>query len=247
MWAKTYDKKYRLNKRTGKNFDLLMEKVTPLVIKLARRYQAELRDSLEDVIQDIYVLALEAIQTFNSKKGVKFSTFLHVHLENKLITKVRHVNTQKNNASLLRHIDEVREDGTIYSRSPRTLNFEVGRRESPGDHETGEGIAPESSSLFYSKNQLDIIDFRLSLDSLLKIYHVPQETVKVIESMYLKDENISDCLPAKPNSDQKYSAWAISVRLKNLAKKTKFRELKMHNQQSKLPANSHLGRIFHVQ
>ena len=54
--------------------------------------------NFSDIKQELIVIAIEGVNAFDPKKNVKLSTFLHIHLRNKLISKIKSVNKLSNDA-----------------------------------------------------------------------------------------------------------------------------------------------------
>jgi DNA-directed RNA polymerase specialized sigma24 family protein len=250
MWAKVYDKKYRVNMKTGKNFDKVMSKIEPLVNKLAKEYTKSFDGmAYEDLKQEIFVMALEAIRNYDQNKGVKLSTFLHVHLNNKLISMYRAKHAQKHGASILTIEEQQGERLNFYAISPRSLSFHISAQRGAGESSQALDVVPENGKLFYAKNDFEKIDFRLSLESLIEKYknRVDPITRKCIEDIYFKDMTIVDSIPLrnKKKKTKVLSGWAMSMRLKKLEKL--FKDLKLNSKVEEIPSQSSLNKIFYIQ
>ena len=96
-----YDEDFIINRETGKGFGLIIEKISPLINSIVRKYNFNLEK--EDSEQEIRLIAIEGIKSYNPNRGVKLSTFLHTHIHNKAISKLKSVMKDKNNASHLKN------------------------------------------------------------------------------------------------------------------------------------------------
>jgi RNA polymerase sigma factor (sigma-70 family) len=98
--AEVYNEKIDIDTRTGKGLDKVLKKIEPLLFKMSK--SAFMRgSSYEDIKQDLVIIAIEGIKSFDPSKNVKLSTFLQIHLRNKLISKIKSENKISNNANII--------------------------------------------------------------------------------------------------------------------------------------------------
>jgi hypothetical protein len=210
LWVEVYDEKYRLNLRKGKNYEKVLNKVDPLVKKFAKEYHGKFRYlTFDELCQEIRILVIEGIQNYDKDKKTKFSTFLHYHLNNKLISLIRADRKQGNNASSI---------------TSKGLNKEIplyglGKRRWSRDQDSMgiEGMFPESGALYISSgfDTFKKLRFRQSVLSVLekKEKKYPIE-VDAITKILLYDETIKEIAKF-----HELSGWAISMRIKNFGKR----------------------------
>tara|TARA_Y100000034_G_scaffold134142_1_gene201753 strand:- start:526 stop:1203 length:678 start_codon:yes stop_codon:yes gene_type:complete len=99
--VKMYDEVFYINKETGSGFGPVIKKIEPLIFNISKsRYINGYSE--EDLRQELSLIAIEGIRAFDESKGVKLSTFLHIHINNKILSKIRSVNKKSNNASSLK-------------------------------------------------------------------------------------------------------------------------------------------------
>ena len=83
-----YEEDFYIDKETGKGFDLVLNKIKPYISSLSYTWSNTIPNTTqEDLEQDIYVIAIQGIKNYNPNKGTKLSSFLHTHINNKLISK----------------------------------------------------------------------------------------------------------------------------------------------------------------
>jgi len=94
-----YDESIYIDTETGKGFDLVLKKIEPLIFKMSSK--TFMRGyAQEDIRQELAIMAIEGIKAFDKSKNVKLSTFLHIHLKNKLISQIKSENKLANNATV---------------------------------------------------------------------------------------------------------------------------------------------------
>ncbi len=92
-----YDEEVYINKLTKEGYTRILERIDPLLCKWASKtympgYQ------FEDIKQELSLIIIEGVNAFDTNKNVKLSTFLHTHLRNKLVSKIKSVNKLSNDA-----------------------------------------------------------------------------------------------------------------------------------------------------
>lgn len=99
MIVKMYDEEYDINHENCNGYEKVIKKIDPLLNKYARKLCAFGLD-FEDAKQDVTIILLEGIRNYDPKKSVKLSTFLHVHINNKVISKIKTICKKSRCASL---------------------------------------------------------------------------------------------------------------------------------------------------
>lgn len=96
--AKVYNEDIFVDSSTGTGLDSVLRKIDPLLHKMSRSIYIP-GYTTEDLKQELAILAIEGIRSYDGTKNVKLSTFLHIHLHNKIVSKIRSKNKLSNNAS----------------------------------------------------------------------------------------------------------------------------------------------------
>jgi len=92
-----YDENFYVDTRTGEGLDLVLDKIDPLLCKMASRTYIP-GYFFDDIKQELVEIAINGIRSYNPDKKVKLSTFLHIHLRNKIISKIRSKNKMSKDA-----------------------------------------------------------------------------------------------------------------------------------------------------
>lgn len=96
--VRMYDEEFSIDKRSKKGYDKVLKKLEPMVCDWARKvYFGDM--PFEDRKQEIYVMAIQGIENYKEDKGVALSSFLHTHIRNKIISKIKSTNKKSNNAT----------------------------------------------------------------------------------------------------------------------------------------------------
>ncbi|MDB2481806.1 sigma-70 family RNA polymerase sigma factor [bacterium] len=162
--VRVYDENIDLNLKTGKGVDRVIKKMEPTFTKiLKKRFMSGY--SYLDMKQELAILAIEGIKNYDSQKGVKLSTFLETHINNKLISKIKTHNKMSRNATYLKEADSVN----------RELSF-------------GSIILDRESE--DSNSSLEIVDFESFLNSLSP--QVDDKIISVIRLIMFSKMNIKE-------------------------------------------------------
>lgn len=95
--VRMYDEEFSIDKKSKRGYDKVLKKLEPMVCDWARKvYFGDM--PFEDRKQEIYVMAIQGIENFKENKGVALSSFLHTHIRNKIISKIKSTNKKSNNA-----------------------------------------------------------------------------------------------------------------------------------------------------
>jgi RNA polymerase sigma factor (sigma-70 family) len=95
--VRMYDEDVHINTDTKEGYARVIERIDPLLCKMASKTYMP-GYNFDDIKQELIVIAVEGVNAFDPKKNVKLSTFLHIHLRNKLISKIKSVNKLSNDA-----------------------------------------------------------------------------------------------------------------------------------------------------
>jgi RNA polymerase sigma factor (sigma-70 family) len=96
--VRMYGEDVSIDKRTRSGYDLVLKKIEPLICDWARKvYFGNM--PYEDRKQEIYMIAIQGVDNFNPDKGVALSSFLHTHIRNKILSKMRTSNKKSRNAT----------------------------------------------------------------------------------------------------------------------------------------------------
>lgn len=108
MKVKMYDEEYEISHDTCLGYEKVMSKIDPLVNKYARKLCAFGLD-FEDSKQEVLIILIEGIKNYDEEKNVKLSTFLHVHINNKVISKMKTLSKKSRCATLSKDQNFARE------------------------------------------------------------------------------------------------------------------------------------------
>lgn len=168
--------------------------------------------------QEFIIIALEGIRSFDPSKGVKLSTFLHIHLDNKIISKIKTKNKKSKDACTFTDDPEVGK----YRRVKEELSFNYFTKEK--NSEGGKGLEPdemlaEREGVYGGRRKtFNDVDFELSIQKVSS--KLDYSTRKIIELIYFEDYSIIDAA-----NEVGLTGWAASTRLKQLAKKRSFQTI----------------------
>jgi len=100
-YVEMYSEKIYINTSTKEGYTRVLKKIDPLLCKWSSKTYLS-GHTFEDIKQELSMIIIEGVNAFNPDKGVKLSTFLHTHLKNKLISKIKSINKLSNDAYSLR-------------------------------------------------------------------------------------------------------------------------------------------------
>lgn len=237
MYVKVYDKSFRLNKKTRKNFDKVLTKTEPLVNKLAYEFFGFFNYiDIEDLKQDIREIIFNGILTYKSDKRTKLSSFLHVHTRNKLISLAEMYNAEKRSAIF---IDKDFLDNN-YASAERSLDFLKDRylkEQIKLDDLLSDAYGFNSDYQTNLKTMRFNIAFRQIIEKHQKQF--PDEML-VLEKIYYQDKSIVDM-----GKEIGLSGWATKLRIRKVAHLFKDLLIEDLSYDSKPPAKNHVERVFY--
>jgi RNA polymerase sigma factor (sigma-70 family) len=234
--AEVYDEKISINTKTGQGVDKVIKKINPLLCKMASKTFIS-GYNFEDLKQELSIMSIEGIKYYDSSKGVKLSTFLHIHLKNKIISKLKTQNIDKKNASWC-HVGAQ----TSTSKIPRVkeaVNFgdiKLTQTDDSNDAQQIDGKLKDGNSQILGGGRAisyNDVDFEVSLRKIIE--KLDNRTKTIIELMYFQDFSLKDAAEEAGLSD-----WAASVRLKKLSEKRSFKVL--FNKQEESDSDESTGR-----
>jgi RNA polymerase sigma factor (sigma-70 family) len=250
--VRLYNEEFYVNSNTGEGLDRVLKKIDPLLFKMSNSLFIP-NYAPEDVKQELAILAIEGVRSYDATKNVKLSTFLHIHLHNKIISKIRSKNKLSNNAfsmsediSLPSTCDcgsadfkvekkdgvEISRECTscdkLYRKEIRTakkevLFSEIGARMSANlDEEVMfiDSVGNDGSVFSSGKNSEDELEAEASIGSIC--YGLDEKTSKILKLISLEDYSIKDAA-----EEVGLSPWAANLRLKNLSRNKKIRDMLM--------------------
>ena len=223
-YVEVYDKKFYVDTRTGEGVDRVLKKIDPLLSKMASKTYMP-GYYFDDIKQDLALITIDGIKSYDPEKSVKLSTFLHIHVRNKLISKIRSKNKMSKDAYFLE--EDLEESGDKNSSSNNNGDFTKIKRAreevlftqiKPKNYDGSEesydvhGSISDSDSMYSSDFcEYQNIDFLNSLDKLSS--YIDEKTFTIIKLICVEDYTIKDAAEKVG-----LSGWAASMRLKNLYK-----------------------------
>lgn len=95
-----YDLKVYIDTRDGTGYDMVIDKLKPLICKFAMKYRLS-GNTFEDTRHDIIVHILEGIPKYDSQKNTKLSTFIEMRINRRMINELRNRSRISRNATYL--------------------------------------------------------------------------------------------------------------------------------------------------
>jgi len=217
--AELYDEKIYIDTGTGEGLDRALKKIDPLLCKMASKtYMSDY--SFEDIKHELVLIAIEGIRAYDPSKKVKLSTFLHIHIRNKLISKIRSLNKLSNDASVISDGGSDNRDSCRRVRSE--INFsQITDAMASGDDsgiEFIDTVSEDDGMYGGGLGSIDQSDFRSALSKMSK--SIDKKTSRILELVCLRDYSIKDAA-----AEVGLSGWAASMRLKNLNKNRVIRDI----------------------
>tara|TARA_B100000131_G_scaffold318970_1_gene363897 strand:+ start:301 stop:996 length:696 start_codon:yes stop_codon:yes gene_type:complete len=214
-YADLYDERIYIDTKIGLGIDAVLKKIDPLLCKMASSTYID-GFSFQDIKQELSAIAIDGIRSYNPNKNVKMSTFLHIHLRNKLISKLRSENKMSNDAFAFN------DNGSENKKARGEVNFsQISNNLSSDDGSDFdfESSIDSSDGLYGAMiASHDRVEFMTSLKKLSS--SIDNKTSRIIELICLRDYSIKDAA-----SEVGLSGWAASMRLKNLSKNKIIKDL----------------------
>jgi RNA polymerase sigma factor (sigma-70 family) len=228
---KMFNKAIFINKKTGEGYQEVLESIDPLICGWASRVYMP-GYTFEDIKQDLIIIAIEGINSYDHNKGVKLSSFLTTHIRNKLISKLKSVNKLSNDASMLRstadtcscedsdQVGEVCNEcglkvGSKYRSSKEEFSFSLmdDSLSKSGDEEVlfQNSISNSDSLYSSSSSDYDISDISIILEKLKE--DLDEKTFSVLTKVWVEGYSIKAAAKSVG-----ITGWGASQRIKRLAK-----------------------------
>jgi len=217
-YVEMYDENIYINTETKQGYTRVLERIDPLLCKWSSRTYLP-GYTYEDIKQELAIIIVEGINAYDPEKKVKLSTFLHTHLRNKLISKIKSVNKLSNDACSLREISssekESEEEKPKYRRSREELSFSAMAKVDPNSGEEYcefQNTLSNSDSLYSEDGTVfERIDLELAIEKVATM--VDEKTYIILRKVCLDGFSIKDAA-----SEVGLTGWAASMRLKKLSK-----------------------------
>lgn len=209
-YVKMFDDIYYVDTETGEGVDKVLKKIDPLLCKMASKTYISGYE-FEDIKQELAIIAIQGIRSYDPSKNTALSTFLYKHLDNKLISKLKSANKMSNNADFLFNPEEPE---TKIRRAKEELSFsQCASRYNDGEEIPFEHSVEESDGFYQSPvKRYDNVNFEISMNKIID--SVDKKTAKILQLVCFEDYTIKDAA-----AEVGLSGWAASIRIKNLAKK----------------------------
>lgn len=248
-----YNEVFYINANTGDGFDRLLRKIDPLLFKMSKAFYIN-GYSAEDLKQELAILAIEGVRTFDGTKNVKLSTFLHIHLHNKIISKIRSKNKLSNNAFATNEsgsLPSVCECGSdvflivekfgeetsrectvcdrIYKKEIRAAKREIGLGDVGAPTKSNDMLSgmefidtvSESDAMYSPMETAEkAIELEASIQAICESRGMDPETAQLLRLVSLDDYSVKEAA-----EEIGISPWAASLKLKNLARNRKIRDM----------------------
>ncbi len=215
-YIEMYDEKIYIDMVTKQGYARVLERIDPLLCKWsARTYLPGY--TYEDIKQELSIIIVEGVNAYNPEKKVKLSTFLHTHLRNKLISKIKSVNKLSNDACALREVSGSDGEGEKpkYRKSREELSFSAMAKVDPSSGEEYcefQNTLSNSDSLYSEDGTVfERIDLELAIEKVADL--VDEKTYIILRRVCLDGYSIKDAA-----SEVGLTGWAASMRLKKLSK-----------------------------
>lgn len=212
-----YNETYYVDTETGEGVDRVLKKIDPLLTKKASvTYLPGF--SSEDIKQELVIMVIKGIRSYDPTKGTALSTFLHQHLRNKVISRLKSGNKMANDAELM--------NGTGDPGKLRRIKEELPFSTCPVRYDDSDEILFEStiedSDNYLNMNKRfksnDDINFEVSIKKFSK--ELDPDTAQLLKLVCFHDYTIKDAAEKVG-----LSGWAASIRLKKLLKRQGFKTI----------------------
>lgn len=242
-----YEETIYVSTITKQGYEKILKKIDPLIRSMSAKVYIP-GYTFEDIKQEISRIAIEGIDSFDPSKKVRLSTFLHVHLRNKVISLIKHHNKIANDASVSldldlglcecggRFIQKKQEDNFIYSeiiccnscnkitnqsyrRSREELVFSsLGSKEPSEEQVDFQSTLSTDDSIFSKDGYSGDIDIDAVLRKIRE--EIDPNTAHVLKRICVDGLSIKDAA-----AEVGLTGWTASVRIKKLAEHEEIRSL----------------------
>lgn len=248
--VKLYNEEFYVNANTGEGLDRVLKKIDPLLYKMSNSLFIP-NYAPEDVKQELAIIAIEGVRSYDSTKNVKLSTFLHIHLHNKIISKIRSKNKLSNNAFSVSEdisLPSTCECGSTEFKHEKRDGVETSRECLSCDKVYRKEIRTAKKEVLFSEigarmsanldEEVLFVDSIGSEDSVFGPIKTSEESLEAETSIdsicnglddktskILKLISLEDYSIKDAAEEVGLSPWAANLRLKNLSRNKKIRDM----------------------
>lgn len=214
--VKMYNEVYFVDTETGEGVDKVLKKIDPLLCKMASSTYIP-GHTFEDIKQELSIMAIKGIKSYDPTRQTALSTFLHQHLRNKIISKLKSENKMSNDANIISNSGE--SDAKI-KRAKEELSFsQCASRYNDGEEMPFEHTVAEADGFYQAPTKrFDDVNFEVSINKISE--KLEDKTATIIRLVCFEDYTIKDAAEKVG-----LSGWAASTRLKKLAKRHSIRSV----------------------
>jgi DNA-directed RNA polymerase specialized sigma subunit len=247
--VRMYNEDIYVDTISGEGYGAVLKKIDPLLCKMASRTHMP-GFKFEDIKQELVILAIEGIMAFDSRKKVKLSTFLHIHLKYKLVSKIRSINKLSNDAFSLKSKNgnilcdcdgEIikskapgsdvlgvcdscgKEHKALFRKSRAEISFsQINPKKNKSGDEYGEFFqdSVDADSSIYGNGRTQIQMMEFQRSLRSLTSSIDPKTAKILELICLYDLSLKDAA-----DNVGITGWAASLKLKKLGEKPRTRRL----------------------
>lgn len=218
-----YNETLYVNTRTGLGMESVLKKMDPLINKMASKSYIP-GYTFDDIKQELVIMAIQGMRSYNPSMGTRLSSFLQTHLKNKLISKLRNVNKISYDSFALHEKDDIREDNdkTKIKRIREELPYSgIVNLNQDSDSSSFENLIQDGDGLFGKSinSSSEHFEYTLDFENILKTLKndIDADTVTIMRLIYYNDYSIG-----KAAEYVGLTGWAANMRLKKLMKNEKF-------------------------
>jgi len=247
--VRMYNEEIYVDTISGEGYGAVLKKIDPLLCKMASRtHMPGFR--FEDIKQELVILAIEGIKAFDPEKKVKLSTFLHIHLRNKLVSKIRSINKLSNdafslkskngnilcdcdgeilksndpNSDILGICDSCgKEHKALFRKSRGEISFsQINPKKNKSGDEYGEFFQDsiDADASIYGDKRTSLQMMEFQRSLRSLTDSIDPKTAKILELICLYDLSLKDAADKVG-----ITGWAASIKLKKLGKKPRTKRL----------------------
>jgi RNA polymerase sigma factor (sigma-70 family) len=240
-----YGDTFFISTKTKKGYDKVLKKIDPLIRSISSKIYIQ-GYTFDDIKQEVTILAMEGIDSYNPDKNVRLSTFLHIHIRNKVISMIKHHNKLSNDASLsidsdfgfcdcgdkvtidyanIKDNDETacsycrKKTKNIFRKSREEIVFSsIKNKDDESENLDFQSSISESDSLFYRDGYTGNIDLELILKKVKD--DIDPKTAFILKRICVDGASIKDAA-----KEVGMTGWSASLKIKKLANIDEFRYL----------------------
>lgn len=173
---------YYVDTERGIGVDKVIKDISPLLNKMASKTYLGSEYSFSDIKQELVIITINGIKNYDPEKSTSLSTFLHIHVKNKLYTIIQQQRQLKKNASLSQN-----------DFHQEVLFSDCNRIKKDGENMFFENSIEEEDSCFENRTSTDHINHISSailFDDILK--NSEEHIIKAVDLICFKDYTLSE-------------------------------------------------------